>query len=159
MQVVDVPGYDTNVLIGPTQGASRLCLWGVAEPAGFAITPHHHHGEEVFRVLYGRLRFTVGEVTQEIRAGHVVIVPPGATHSHEVLADAEIEIFGEIGAGIFVWETQPDGSVVETELFVPGVPWSRTPPDGASARDGRPQLYRTVQESPVEKVVDPRPPM
>jgi hypothetical protein len=138
MKVVDVPGYDTSVVIGPEHGASRLCIFAVAEPAEFAIMPHHHYGEEIFRVLSGRLRFTVGAVTQEIHAAQAVIVPPSVTHSHVVLDDAEVEITGEIGAGIFIWHEQPDGSFAEEELHVAGVPWSRPP------RTIRPHACMTV---------------
>ena len=64
-----------------------------------------------------------------MRAGEVVIVPPGDAHAYVALEDAELEINGEIGAGEFFRVTGPDGSVREEEVFVRGHPWSRTPPD------------------------------
>ena len=146
MHVVDVEGYDTAIVIGPDQGATRLCLWAVTEESGLIIAPHHHHGEEIFRVLYGRLWFTVGGQTHDVTAGKAVIVPAGTTHSHAVIEEAEIEIVGQIGAGIFVWAKDADGEIVEEEIFVRGVPWSRTPPPGAHflTPSEQARLYRHI---------------
>ncbi len=138
MNVIDVRGYDSQIVIGAEQGAMRIALWSVTEHTGLTIAPHHHHGEELFLVLYGKLRFTVGDSTADVDAGKVVIVPPRTTHSHTVLDGAEIEIYGEIGAGIFVWVELADGSRREEEIFVEGVPWS--------GRPGRRQHYMTEEE-------------
>jgi cupin domain len=159
MHVVGESGFDANLLIGPDQGAMRLFLLGGVVPAGFATNAHHHHGEEIFRVLSGRLRFTVSDQTTEVHGGHVVIVPPGTSHSHHALEDAEVEVLGETGAGIFIWEEQPDGPCVETELFIPGIPWSRQPPDGTGSleQDGRRRLYRSAETPPTPDGQDPQP--
>ena len=53
MHVVGESGFDAHLLIGPDQGAMRLFLLGGVVPAGFATNAHHHHGEEIFRVLMG----------------------------------------------------------------------------------------------------------
>jgi len=129
MKVIDIRGITVDALVGPQHGATRLYVWCVTAEHGQVIGLHHHHGEELIRVLYGRLRFRVGDEERELQAGEVVIVPPGAAHAYVALEDTEIEVYGEIGAGEFFHVTDADGAVREEEIFVRGHPWSRTPAD------------------------------
>lgn len=142
MKVVNIRGTVEDVVIGPEQGASHLFIWCITEPAGETLSPHHHHGEELFRVLYGRLRFQVGEVTREVGPGEVIIVPPNVEHGHVALEDTELEVIGEIGSGVFISVDAPDGTVGEHELFVRGVPWSRIPEDESQYITREEQLRR-----------------
>ena len=129
MKVIDIRGITVDALVGPQHGASRIFIWCVTAQQGQVIGLHHHHGEELFRVLYGRLRFRVGDEVRDVRTGEVVIIPPEADHAYLALEDTELEIYGEIGAGEFFRVIDPDGTVREEEVFVKGHPWSRTPPD------------------------------
>ncbi len=129
MKVIDIHGIALDALVGPEHGATRIFVWSVAAEKGETIGLHHHHGEELFRVLYGRLRFRVNDETREVRAGEVVIIPPGADHAYMALEDCELEVYGEIGMGQFYRVTDLDGTVREEEVFVRGRPWSRIPPD------------------------------
>lgn len=129
MKVIDIRGITVDALVGPQHGATRLYVWCVTAERGQVIGLHHHHGEELIRVLYGRLRFRVGDDERDVQAGEVVIVPPGAAHAYVALEDTEIEVYGEIGAGEFFQVTDPDGAVREEEIFVRGHPWSSTPAD------------------------------
>jgi quercetin dioxygenase-like cupin family protein len=129
LKVIDIRGITVDALVGPQHGASRIFIWCVTAQQGQVIGLHHHHGEELFRVLYGRLRFRVGDEVRDVRAGEVVIIPPQADHAYMALEDTELEIYGEIGAGEFFRVTDADGTVREEEVFVQGHPWSRTPPD------------------------------
>ena len=129
MKVIDIRGIMVDALVGPQHGATRLFVWSVTAERGQVIGLHHHHGEELFRVLYGRLRFRVSDETRDVRAGEVVIIPPEADHAYLALEDTELEVYGEIGAGEFFRVTDSDGTVREEEIFVRGHPWSRMPPD------------------------------
>jgi quercetin dioxygenase-like cupin family protein len=148
MQVVNVHGYTAELVVGPAHGTSRLFIWLVHEVAGTVVEPHFHHGDELLRVLYGRLRFQVENQTREVGPGDIVIVPPDTLHGHTTLEDAEIEIFGEAGGGIFLPVVQPDGSRVIEELFVREVPWSRVPADDGQYLTPTTQdrLYHSVGE-------------
>jgi quercetin dioxygenase-like cupin family protein len=138
MNVIDIHGITVDAVVGPEHGATRLFIWCVTAEAGQAIGMHHHDGEELFRVLYGRLRFRVGDNTREVSAGEVVIIPPGTRHGYVALENSEVEILGEIGAGEFITVRHPDGSSRDEEQFVRGHPWSRVPADES--------LYSTEEE-------------
>ncbi len=142
MKVVDLHGYDADVTIGPEHGASRLFIWCLTLESDAFLSTHHHRGEELFRILYGRLRFTVGYETRDVGPGEVVIVPPCVEHSYVALEETEVEIYGEVGAGIFVMERNADGTRHEKELFVRDVPWSRTPADESLYVSRAEQLQR-----------------
>ena len=142
MNVIDLHGFSDDAIVGPEQGATRIFIWCTSAVAGHVIGLHHHGGEEISRVLYGRLRFRVGDEVREVGAGEVVIIPPGVDHAYQVLEDAGIESYGQIGSGIFTTETRGDGTVVEHELYVKDVPWSRTPPPGTQYVTREDQLRR-----------------
>jgi mannose-6-phosphate isomerase-like protein (cupin superfamily) len=42
---------------------------------------HHHEQEEVWNIVEGEVLITVGGVTQTVRSGGAVIVPPETAHS------------------------------------------------------------------------------
>ena len=147
MKVIDLHGYSAEVTIGPEHGTSRLFIWCLTLEKDAFLSMHHHCGEELFRILYGKLRFTVGSETRDVGPGEVVIVPPGVQHAHTALEDTEVEIYGEVGAGIFVMEQGPDGSLRERELFVRGVPWSRIPPDESLYVTRAEQLQRFREQA------------
>jgi len=129
-------------VVGPEQGATRLFIWCVTEPAGEVLGPHFHMGEELFRVLSGRVRFLVGESQREVGPGEVIIVPPGIMHGHTVIEDAELEVLGEIASGVFISVEELDGTSRHEEIFVSGVPWSRVPDDESRYISREEQLRR-----------------
>lgn len=132
MRIINIRGVEVDALVGPEHGASRIFIWCVTVQAGQIIGMHHHDGEELIRVLYGRLSLRVGDTTRELGAGQVVIVPPGTRHGYRALEDTEIEVYGEIGMGEFITLAGQDGTPKTEELFVKGQPWSRIPDDEAS---------------------------
>lgn len=142
MNVIDLRGFSDDAIVGPEHGATRIFIWCTSAIAGHLIGPHHHKGEEISRVLSGKLRFRVGDDVRVVAAGEVVIIPPGIEHAYQVLEDAEIEAYGQIGSGIFTTEQREDGTIVEQEIYVQGVPWSRTPPPGKSYVSREDQLRR-----------------
>jgi quercetin dioxygenase-like cupin family protein len=129
MNVIDIRGFTEDAVVGPQNGASRLFIWCTSVQAGEVVALHRHLGEELIRVLYGKLRFHVSGETREIGPGEVVIVEPGAVHGYITVEDADIEVYGEVGSGVFVPKATSDGSTVFDEVFIRDVPWSRTPPD------------------------------
>ena len=145
MNVIDIRGFSEDAVVGPDNGARRLFIWCTSVQAGEVVDLHRHLGEELIRVLYGRLCFHVAGETREIGPGEVVIVEPGAVHGYVTIEDAEIEIYGEIGSGIFVPKLTSNGTIQFDEVFVRDVPWSRTPPDDSQyiTRDEQLERYRT----------------
>lgn len=129
MKVVDIRGIEDDALVGPEQGAERIFLWCISAHSGYRIGLHLHHGEEMFRILSGGLRFRVGDETRDVGAGAIIVIPPRTPHAYLALEDSELEVYGQIGAGEFALITNPDGTVREEEVFVRDIPWSRTPDD------------------------------
>jgi hypothetical protein len=128
MNVADIRGRSEDWLIGPEQGTQRLFVWAATLERGHSVGKHLHHGEELFRVLYGRLRFLVESDVREVRAGEIVIIPPGTIHGYTALQDSELEIYGEIACGVFTKIDRADGSAADVESYVRGLPWTRIPP-------------------------------
>ena len=129
MNVVDLRQIDREALVGPEQGTSRLFMWCVSSLAGRMIGLHRHDAEEIFRILSGRIRWQVDGETRDVGPGEVVVVPPGAIHAYRTLEDAELEVYGLIGAREFMVTRRPDGTITEDEIFVRELPWTGTPPD------------------------------
>jgi quercetin dioxygenase-like cupin family protein len=132
MHVTNIQGLTVELLVGPKHGASRIYIWAVAAAKGQSVGMHYHNGEEIIRVLYGRLHVRVGDSSRELTNGELLIVPAGTHHGYVAEETAEIEVYGEIGAGEFLVYRDADGSERVEEVFMAGAPWSREPSDGSA---------------------------
>jgi quercetin dioxygenase-like cupin family protein len=92
------------------QDAGEGCEMGsfvmVVPPGSNVPPPHSHPGnEELVYVLEGTLRYTVGAVTRDLRAGESMGTPRGAVHGfsnpHGVVARALVVNTPDIGAAYF----------------------------------------------------------
>jgi mannose-6-phosphate isomerase-like protein (cupin superfamily) len=93
--VINTPhGSEIRPLIDRTTSEIELC--SLAEevlPAGAAVGRHHHlETEEVYYLLEGRGRMTVGGETREVAAGDAIFIPRGATHALENTGDAPLRL-------------------------------------------------------------------
>jgi quercetin dioxygenase-like cupin family protein len=52
--------------------------------------PHSHPHEQIIYLLAGRARVTVGDEVTVLRAGEMLLVPPGVTHWAENLGDEPV---------------------------------------------------------------------
>ena len=82
--VIETPhGSEIRPLIDRTTSEIELC--SLAEevlPPGASVGRHHHlETEEVYYLLEGSGRMTVGDETREVAAGDAIFIPRGATHS------------------------------------------------------------------------------
>jgi hypothetical protein len=151
MRVSGIPGYELEVASVLQEDARQLCRWRTVAPAGLIVAPHHHHRDEVLTVRSGRIRFVFDqEQPIELAAGQRLLIPANTTHSHVVLEATELDYLGEARAGLFVWDAQADGTVVETELYISGLVWSRPEaiPAHCAATDRR-RLYQLAEEPPA----------
>lgn len=75
---------------------SEIELCSLAEevlPVGAAVGRHHHlQTEEIYYLLEGRGRMTVGGETREVVAGDAILIPRGATHTLENTGDAPMRL-------------------------------------------------------------------
>jgi quercetin dioxygenase-like cupin family protein len=60
--------------------------------AGADIHPHSHEQEEVWHVLEGRLRITIGGETVEAGPGFIAVVPPNVEHAVVALTDGKATV-------------------------------------------------------------------
>jgi quercetin dioxygenase-like cupin family protein len=58
--------------------------------AGEGARMHSHPHEQIFVILKGKVRVTLGDEVRELTAGKAVHVPPNVPHATEVLEDTEI---------------------------------------------------------------------
>lgn len=63
-------------LASPTRGATETCVWRVTIAPGNPGATHTVDREEVFAVLGGRARATIGDEIHELAPGDALIVPP-----------------------------------------------------------------------------------
>jgi len=117
---------EPGVVAGPAHGLGRLIVLVQPVAADEVATPHHHHGDQLLRVLDGEVLVEVDGEARTCRAGDVAIAPAGAVHTFRGLgAPALLEVIGEQRCRTFF--VTADG---EREVHRPGVPWDTDPPDG-----------------------------
>jgi mannose-6-phosphate isomerase-like protein (cupin superfamily) len=78
--VVERDQLPESELQGYLFGGARVCLIFVDMEPGEGPRLHRHAYEEIFVVLEGEARDTLGSETVDARAGQVLIVQPGVPH-------------------------------------------------------------------------------
>jgi mannose-6-phosphate isomerase-like protein (cupin superfamily) len=78
--VVERDQLADSELEGYQFGGAHVCVIFVDLPPGGGPKLHRHPYEEVFIVLEGEAKFTVGSDTVDARAGQVLMVRPGVAH-------------------------------------------------------------------------------
>jgi mannose-6-phosphate isomerase-like protein (cupin superfamily) len=141
------PGFVAHA--GAEHGLRRLLLASGRLPLGDVGAPHTHGGDELIRVLSGRLRMRVGERRYACGPGDVVVVPPGIEHGFVVEDEAVVEVVAEQDMGSTYAVVEQDGSVREIEVHRPGVPWDRPPAPGAAPTSAEQMAAITERVRPV----------
>jgi mannose-6-phosphate isomerase-like protein (cupin superfamily) len=78
--VVERDQLPDSELQGYLFGGAHVCLIFVDIEPGSGPRLHRHAYEEIFIVLEGRAKFTIGSDAVDARAGQVLIVQPGVPH-------------------------------------------------------------------------------
>ena len=74
--------------------SKRAMIGEVTFREGDTVPPHAHENEQFTHVVSGALRFTLGDQIVFVRAGEVILIPSGLTHSVEALEDTlEYDVF------------------------------------------------------------------
>ena len=122
-----------DLLFGQDDGATRIWMIRMAPGPDLRVGLHRHEGDEIWRVLRGGIRITVGEQRLDCGAGQLVVIPPNTIHGVAVIDDdTEVEAIGEIGMGEWITVVDAEGGSREVEVQVPFVPWHRRPPEGVA---------------------------
>jgi quercetin dioxygenase-like cupin family protein len=65
-----------------------LVYWDV--DAGASAPEHSHPHEQIMSLLEGEFEFTLGGVTESLKAGAVVVIPPDVPHSGRAVTASRI---------------------------------------------------------------------
>lgn len=84
--IINTPhGSEIRPLIDRTTSSIERC--SLAEevlPAGKSVSRHYHlETEEVYYILHGEGRMTIGSEVKEVSAGDAIFIPRGSTHTLE----------------------------------------------------------------------------
>jgi quercetin dioxygenase-like cupin family protein len=78
---IQMIGQDTKVLLSGDEGSGRCVVFNYGVEPGYRAPPHHQPSEEeIFMVVEGTLRLTVGNETRDIPRGGFGFIPRYATH-------------------------------------------------------------------------------
>jgi mannose-6-phosphate isomerase-like protein (cupin superfamily) len=86
----ELPGSRFTALVGPRVGASDTSVWRVELAPNAPPTLHALTREEVFVILAGRARVTIGGVQSEAAAGDAVLVPAHTPFAITCASDAPL---------------------------------------------------------------------
>jgi len=89
LNIDDVPAFTTKdgseireLLAHRNSGIRNQSLAEARLPVGGATMPHHHpRTEEIYYILEGTGRMTIGEETRDVGPGDAIAIPPGAVHT------------------------------------------------------------------------------
>jgi mannose-6-phosphate isomerase-like protein (cupin superfamily) len=106
-------GSELRPLIDRTTSDVTQC--SLAEellPPGRAVAPHHHRQlEEIYYILEGSGRMTVGEEQRQVEAGDAIFVPRGSLHSLANTGSVPIRLLVACGPAFYyedeIFERQP----------------------------------------------------
>ena len=88
------PGVLKKVLLRKDdfiEGQVQMINWAVL-PVGKSFEPHYHEDmQEVFIVIHGNAKMTVGEKEARIGPGDAVVIPVGSTHKMENIGRENVE--------------------------------------------------------------------
>jgi quercetin dioxygenase-like cupin family protein len=104
---------------GSDHGNVPFSLIVVHSAPGQGPKLHRHPYAEVFVVEAGQATFQIGETTEVVEGGHVVVSPPGEAHGFTNSGSGELRLTAIHGAGVFntewlagddpVWRSKPQG--------------------------------------------------
>src|SRR5437763_7568062 len=95
-------------LQGREYGGVNVSLIFVDAGPGEGPRLHRHAYEEIFIMLEGQSRFTVGAHTVEARAGQIIIVRPGVAHNFVNSGEGRLRQIDIRPSGTFVTEWLED---------------------------------------------------
>lgn len=86
-----LPHASFTSLATPARGSRETSLWRVEIAPGTPATPHQVTREEIFVVLTGEARVTIGGEVSSARAGDTIVVPADTTFAIANAGDAPLE--------------------------------------------------------------------
>jgi mannose-6-phosphate isomerase-like protein (cupin superfamily) len=119
-----------QLVAAEAEGLQRLLFAIGRLPTDAVGAVHHHLGDELIRVVKGKIRFTVDAEQRTCHAGDLVVIPPRIKHGFVVEEEAVVEVIGEQRMGSYYVVLEPDGRSRTVEVHRRDVPWDRDPANG-----------------------------
>jgi quercetin dioxygenase-like cupin family protein len=110
----ELGGAHFTSLVTPTRGSVETSVWIVEIDPGTPATPHSLTREEVFVVLDGTARVTIGGADGDAVAGDSFVVPPDTTFA----------VVNAGSAGLRMLCCLPVGGQARTEAAMFTPPWA-----------------------------------
>jgi mannose-6-phosphate isomerase-like protein (cupin superfamily) len=103
-EMISAGPFGIRIIEDGSHTGHRLGLVEATLPPGPAHPPQHIHSEhdEVFIVTAGKIRFTSGDVSIDVEAGSVVVVPPGVAHTFANPFDAPAAFLGTMTPDLYI---------------------------------------------------------
>lgn len=90
----DEPGVWKKILLGKEDvinGEVQMINWALL-PVGNAFERHYHEDmQEVFIIVRGMAKITVGQKTETLSAGDAVVIPAGSIHTMKNIGQNDVE--------------------------------------------------------------------
>jgi len=110
-------GVHSHEFVGAEHGGVAFSIFLVHSEPGAGPKLHRHPYAEVFVVESGEATFRIGDRTQVVDQGHVVVSPPGEAHGFTNTGPGELRLVAIHGAPRFdtewlegtdpVWSSRP----------------------------------------------------
>jgi mannose-6-phosphate isomerase-like protein (cupin superfamily) len=97
--IEDVPAFSTKdgseireLLAHRNSCIANQSLAEARLPPGASTAPHHHpRTEEIYYILEGAGRMTIGDETCDVSSGDAIAIPPGAVHTIRCTGDVALK--------------------------------------------------------------------
>ncbi len=83
-------GPTASLFEGAPRAGNGISMFVVRTPPGRTVELHVHPYPETFVLLEGRARWTAGDETVELDAGHVLVVPPNTRHGFRNIGEVPL---------------------------------------------------------------------
>jgi quercetin dioxygenase-like cupin family protein len=70
----------------------NISFFVVNSPLGQGASKHRHPYEEIFVILDGKIEAIIGDSTNMIEAGKIVIIPPNTWHEFKNRSDHQVQM-------------------------------------------------------------------
>ena len=71
---------------------ANVSFFVVNSPPGKGASKHRHPYEEIFVILHGKIEAIIGDSTNMIEAGKIVIIPPNTWHEFKNRSDHPVQM-------------------------------------------------------------------
>jgi len=91
-EIIPIEKLQGNLFQGGEHGGIPISFFLVHSPFGGGPRLHRHPYEEIFIVQQGQATFTIGDATQEVYGGSIVLAPANTPHKFQNLGEGSLQM-------------------------------------------------------------------